>query len=113
MTALALEHGAVNLGQGFPDFSPPDFVLEAAQTAFSSNLHQYAPPRGHARLQHALSANLESSLGFTPDPESEVTIAVGATQAIDVWRVKSGKAIPRDLIFRLNAKDETGGSDCR
>ncbi len=82
MTALAVEHDAVNLGQGFPDFSPPDFVLKAAQTAFSSNLHQYAPPRGHARLQRALSANLEASLGFTPDPESEVTITVGATQAM-------------------------------
>ena len=82
MTALALEYDAVNLGQGFPDFAPPDFVLEAAQIAFSSNLHQYAPPRGHARLQRALSANLEGDLGYTPDPESEITITVGATQAM-------------------------------
>ncbi len=82
MTALALEHGAVNLGQGFPDFSPPDFVLVAAKQAFSSNLHQYAPPRGHARLQRAVSETLADNLGFIPDPESEITITVGATQAM-------------------------------
>jgi aspartate/methionine/tyrosine aminotransferase len=82
MTALALEHGAVNLGQGFPDFAPPDFVLEAAKEAFAGNLHQYAPPRGHARLQRAVSETLAASLGFIPDPESEITITVGATQAM-------------------------------
>jgi aspartate/methionine/tyrosine aminotransferase len=82
MTALALEHGAVNLGQGFPDFAPPEFVLAAAQQAFSGNLHQYAPPRGHARLQRAVSETLAGNLGFAPNPEAEVTIAVGATQAM-------------------------------
>jgi aspartate/methionine/tyrosine aminotransferase len=82
MNALALQYGAVNLGPGFPDFAPPDFVLEAAQTAFSSNLHQYAPPRGHARLQRAVSETLAGNLGFAPEPESEITITVGATQAM-------------------------------
>jgi aspartate/methionine/tyrosine aminotransferase len=82
MTLLAAQHGAVNLGQGFPDFAPPGFVLEAAQEAFSSKLHQYAPPRGHARLQQALARTLEPSLGFAPDPLLEVTVHCGATQAL-------------------------------
>jgi aspartate/methionine/tyrosine aminotransferase len=74
--------GAVNLGQGFPDFMPPDFVIEAAKEAFSGSLHQYAPPRGHARLQQALAVTLEPQLGFAPDPTLEVTVHSGATQAL-------------------------------
>jgi aspartate/methionine/tyrosine aminotransferase len=82
MTLLAAQHGAVNLGQGFPDFAPPDFVLASAQEAFKGKLHQYAPPRGHARLQQALARTLEPQLGFAPDPTLEVTIHCGATQAL-------------------------------
>lgn len=82
MTALSVQHGAVNLGQGFPDFPPPEFVIEAAQEAFRSNFHQYAPPRGWPRLTRAVSASLEASLGFAPDPDLEVTITHGATQGL-------------------------------
>jgi aspartate/methionine/tyrosine aminotransferase len=82
MTLLAAQHGAVNLGQGFPDFAPPDFVLQAAKEAFAGKLHQYAPPRGHGRLQQALGRTLEPSLGFAPDPTLEVTVHCGATQAL-------------------------------
>lgn len=82
MTLLAARHGAVNLGQGFPDFAPPDFVLQAAKEAFAGKLHQYAPPRGHGRLQKALGRTLEPSLGFSPDPTLEITIHCGATQAL-------------------------------
>ncbi len=82
MTLLAAQHGAVNLGQGFPDFAPPDFVLQAAKEAFAGKLHQYAPPRGHGRLQQALARTLEPSLGFAPDPTLEVTVHCGATQAL-------------------------------
>jgi aspartate/methionine/tyrosine aminotransferase len=82
MTVLAQQHGAVNLGQGFPDFEPPEFVLEAAQEAFRSGWHQYAPPRGIARLQNAIAATLEGTLGFRPDPIEEITVTIGATQAL-------------------------------
>jgi aspartate/methionine/tyrosine aminotransferase len=82
MTLLAAQHGAVNLGQGFPDFAPPDFVLQAAKEAFAGKLHQYAPPRGHGRLQQALGRILEPSLGFAPDPTLELTVHCGATQAL-------------------------------
>jgi aspartate/methionine/tyrosine aminotransferase len=82
MTQLANESGAVNLGQGFPDYAPPAFVLEAAREAFGSQHHQYAPPRGWPRLQRAVSNALANSLGFEPNPELEVTITHGATEAM-------------------------------
>ncbi len=82
MTLLAQQVGAVNLGQGFPDFAPPPFVLDAARQAFAGKAHQYAPPKGWPRLQHAISGLLAPQLGFAPDPDLEVTITVGATQAL-------------------------------
>jgi aspartate/methionine/tyrosine aminotransferase len=82
MTQLANESGAVNLGQGFPDYAPPTFVLEAAREAFGSPHHQYAPPRGWPRLQRAVSNALSDSLGFEANPELEVTITHGATEAM-------------------------------
>ena len=82
MTLLAQQVGAVNLGQGFPDFPPPPFVLDAARQAFAGQAHQYAPPKGWPRLQRAISGLLAPQLGFMPDPDLEVTITVGATQAL-------------------------------
>ncbi len=82
MTLLAQQVGAVNLGQGFPDFPPEAFVIEAAREAFASGVHQYAPPKGWPRLQRAISGLLTPQLGFTPDPDTEITITVGATQAL-------------------------------
>jgi aspartate/methionine/tyrosine aminotransferase len=82
MTMLAQQHGAVNLGQGFPDFDPPAFALEAAQEAFRTGWQQYAPPRGWPRLLHAIAATLESNLGYLPDAMDEITVTVGATQAL-------------------------------
>ena len=83
MTVLAQAHGAVNLGQGFPDFEPPAFVLQAARDAFSTaGWHQYAPPRGLPRLQHAIAMTLEPNLGYLPDALEEVTVTIGATQAL-------------------------------
>ncbi|MCB0074940.1 MAG: aminotransferase, partial [Caldilineaceae bacterium] len=49
-TALAIEHDAVNLGQGFPNFPAPDFIKEAAATAITGDLNQYARAAGHPRL---------------------------------------------------------------
>ena len=82
MTQLAVQTAAVNLGQGFPDYPPPGFVLEAARAAFSSLHHQYAPPRGWPRLQRAVSSALSGALGFEANPELEVTITHGATEAM-------------------------------
>jgi aspartate/methionine/tyrosine aminotransferase len=81
LTALANQHKAVNLGQGFPDWTPPDFVLNSIQEALHSASHQYTQPRGVPRLLEGVAALLEPQIG-TINPSDEITIAVGATQAL-------------------------------
>ena len=79
---LAAETGAVNLGQGFPDWQPPDFVVEQAQAALSEGFHQYTRPAGHPPLVEVLAKRYSEHLGRTVDPMSEVAITVGASQAL-------------------------------
>ena len=55
MSRLAVQHQAVNLGQGFPDFAGPDFVKEAAKRAIDADLNQYAVSHGHPRLRQAIA----------------------------------------------------------
>jgi aspartate/methionine/tyrosine aminotransferase len=82
MSRLALEHDAVNLGQGFPDFTGPDFVKEAAIAAIETDLNQYAPSQGTPRLRQAIALTWETRYGFAIDPEREITVTSGATEAI-------------------------------
>jgi aspartate/methionine/tyrosine aminotransferase len=82
MTALAQQHQAVNLGQGFPDFAPPDFVLQAARDALDAGEHQYARGAGHPRLVKVLAEQLGASFGRELDPLEEVTVTVGATEGL-------------------------------
>lgn len=80
-TRLAQQHQAINLGQGFPDFEPPPFAIEAAQQAIQG-YQQYCPLSGVPALREALAEQYESEWGKTVDPESEVTVTVGATEGI-------------------------------
>jgi N-succinyldiaminopimelate aminotransferase len=82
MTALALRHQAVNLGQGFPDTDPPSEVVEAAQRAMVDGHNQYAPGPGVPALRAAIAAHQERFHGLTYDPEREVTVTFGATEAV-------------------------------
>ena len=81
-TALANEVGAVNLGQGFPNFPAPDFVKAAAQQAIGADLNQYARSAGHPRLVNALAALYSPLFGRTLNPLTEVVVTVGATEGI-------------------------------
>ena len=82
-TALANEHGAVNLGQGAPDFAPPDFVLRAGRAAMSApKQQQYARGAGHLPLVEALAQQLSPSFGRAIDPMTNVTITVGCTEGL-------------------------------
>ncbi len=81
-TALALQHNAVNLGQGFPNFPAPDFVKTAAQQAIASDLNQYARSAGHPRLVNALAKIYGPLLGRELNPLSEIVVTVGATEGI-------------------------------
>jgi methionine aminotransferase len=82
MSALATEKGAVNLGQGFPDFECDPKLVQAVTDAMTRGLNQYPPMTGIPALREAVSAKVESMYGRRYDPVSEITITAGATQAI-------------------------------
>ncbi len=82
MSALALEHGAVNLGQGFPDFECDPRLIDAVDTAMRAGLNQYPPMAGVPALRDAVAAKIAAMYGHAYDPGSEITITAGATQAI-------------------------------
>jgi aspartate/methionine/tyrosine aminotransferase len=81
-TALAIQHNAVNLGQGFPNFAAPDFIKTAAQQAVAGDLNQYARSMGHPRLVKALAAVYSAPFGRALDPMAEIVVTDGATEGI-------------------------------
>ena len=82
MTRLALEHRAINLAQGFPDFPAPIEVKEAARRAIDADLNQYAITWGSKRLRDAIAARAERGYGIRVDPEREICVTCGATEAV-------------------------------
>ena len=82
MSQLALEHGAVNLGQGFPDFDVPARLVEALDRAMREGRNQYSPMTGVPPLRLAISNKTERCYGYRPDPDAEVTVTSGASEAI-------------------------------
>jgi N-succinyldiaminopimelate aminotransferase len=82
MTRLANEHGAVNLGQGFPDFDGPDFVKQAAIRAIQQGHNQYCRMFGIPALNAAIAEHQQRFRGLTYDPDTEITVYSGATEAI-------------------------------
>jgi aspartate/methionine/tyrosine aminotransferase len=82
MSRLAVEHKAVNLSQGFPDFPAPEWLKDAAQQAIERNINQYAVDHGAPRLRHAIVDKAERRMGIRFDPNLEVTVTSGATEAI-------------------------------
>ena len=82
MSRLAVQHGAVNLGQGFPDFAGPDFVKEAAKAAIDADLNQYAISHGTPRLRAAIAATWARDYDREIDPDAEITVTSGATETI-------------------------------
>jgi len=82
MSALATEKGAVNLGQGFPDFECDPKLVQAVTAAMTEGLNQYPPMTGVAPLREAVAAKIEALYGRRYDPVSEITVTAGATQAI-------------------------------
>jgi aminotransferase len=82
MTRLAQLHGAVNLSQGFPDFPAPAEVKEAARSAVAADVNQYAITWGARPLRQAIAAKFETLYGVPVDPEREVTVTCGSTEAM-------------------------------
>ena len=82
MSALAVEHGAVNLGQGFPDEDGPLAIREAAAKALIEGPNQYPPMRGRIELRRVIAAHAKRFYGFDIDPDSDVVVTSGATEAL-------------------------------
>jgi len=82
MSALAAKHGAVNLGQGFPDFDCDPLLLDRVSDAMREGLNQYPPMAGVPALRQAVAAKVLALYGHVYDADSEITITAGATQAI-------------------------------
>ena len=83
MTRLAMEHEAINLSQGFPDFGPPTVVKDAAAAAIRSGANQYSPTWGYFPLRQKLAQQYTMQLGWQVDPSIHVTVTCGVTEAIN------------------------------
>ena len=82
MTRLALHHKAVNLSQGYPDFPAPEEIKRAAHEAIDADINQYAITWGAKRLRDAIAAKFERTQGVAVDPEREITVCCGSTEAM-------------------------------
>ncbi len=82
MSQLAAEHGAVNLGQGFPDFDVPPRLVDALDRAMRQGHNQYAPMTGIPALREAIAEKVQRVYGVVVDPGAEITVTSGATEAI-------------------------------
>ena len=82
MTRLAMKHNAVNLSQGFPDFAAPAEIKEAARQAIADDINQYAITWGAKPLRDAIVEKFERTQGIRVDPEREITICCGSTEAM-------------------------------
>ncbi|MDP9397065.1 MAG: pyridoxal phosphate-dependent aminotransferase [Actinomycetota bacterium] len=82
MSALALATGSINLGQGFPDIDGPAEIAEAAVEAIRGGINQYPPGPGQPVLRQAVAAHQERFYGLRWDPDTEVLVTTGATEAI-------------------------------
>ncbi len=110
MTRLALEHRAVNLAQGFPDFPGPDFVKDAAVAAIRDDRNQYARMAGELVLVEAIARDLSQRHGLTYDPMTEVCVTSGATEAIhDALLALCG---PGDQVLMLDPSYDSYRACC-
>ncbi|HRO62492.1 pyridoxal phosphate-dependent aminotransferase [Thermomonas sp.] len=100
MSQLAVEHGAVNLGQGFPDFPPPSRLVDALTQAMQAGHNQYAPMSGIPALRRAIADKTERCYGWRPHVDAEITVTSGATEAI--FDVVHAVAHPGDEVIVLD-----------
>ncbi|WP_047549928.1 methionine aminotransferase [Psychroserpens sp. Hel_I_66] len=82
MSALANQHNAINLSQGFPNFKSDQKLIDAVSKAMNSGYNQYAPMAGNAELRKAIAKKFELLYNTSYHPETEITVTAGATQAI-------------------------------
>jgi N-succinyldiaminopimelate aminotransferase len=133
ISRLAQQHGAVNLGQGFPDFDGPEFIRQAAARALMQQHNQYAPMPGDPTLRGLIARRFTRDTGLPCDPDTQVVVTAGCTEAIaasllglcnpgdevvlfqpfyDSYRacVAMAGAVPRFVTLRPGAGDPAEGA---
>ena len=109
MTRVAKEHDAVNLAQGMPDFAAPEILKEAATAAIRADVNQYAITWGAPSLRRALARKYGAFYGMHVDPEREITVTCGATEAMAA--VMLALVDPGDEVIILEPFYENYGPD--
>jgi aminotransferase len=109
MTRLAAKHGAINLAQGFPNFPCPEILKEAAARAIRADVNQYAITWGAKRLRDALAHKYATWYGMSVDPDTEVTVTCGATEAMAAALL--GVVDPGDEVIVFEPFYENYGPD--
>jgi methionine aminotransferase len=99
MSQLALEHKAVNLGQGFPDFEPPQGLRDALSRAMSEGRNQYAPMHGIAALREQIVLKTEKLYGRRLNVDTDITLTSGATEAIFAAIAATVRAGEEVIVF--------------
>ena len=82
MTRISLKYGAVNLSQGFPDFDPPKEILDRLAEVAHEDFHQYSITWGAQNFRRALAEKQSRLMGFSIDPETEIVVTCGSTEAM-------------------------------
>jgi aspartate/methionine/tyrosine aminotransferase len=109
MTRLAMEHDAVNLAQGFPDFPAPEEVKQAAIAAIEADINQYAITWGARGFRQAIAAKFERTYGMAVDPERQVCVTCGSTEAMIASML--GAIDPGDEVIVFEPFYENYGPD--
>jgi methionine aminotransferase len=99
MSQLALQHRAVNLGQGFPDFEPPQALRDALSRAMNDGRNQYAPMHGIATLREQIVLKTERLYGCKLDVDTDITVTSGATEAIFAAIAATVRAGEEVIVF--------------
>jgi aspartate/methionine/tyrosine aminotransferase len=110
MTRLAVQHNAINLAQGFPDFPAPQAIKDAAAAALQADINQYAITWGARSLRQALAEQMQRVYQMAIDPEREITVCCGATEAM----ISALLAVvnPDDEVIVFQPFYENYGPDC-
>jgi len=99
MTRIANRYGAINLAQGFPDFDPPGSLLEALEKAARGPFHQYAVTWGAPRFREALARKITRFSGLQVDPDRELVVTCGGTEAMMVAMMTACNPGDRVIVF--------------
>lgn len=109
MTRISNQYGAVNLSQGFPDFDPPEEILDRLSQVAHQNFHQYSLTWGAQNFREALSAKQSKLMGFNIDPDKEIVVTCGGTEAM--MAAMMTVANPGDKVAVFSPFYENYGAD--